>query len=309
MTVVVAVKVFDGFVIAADSATTMTIIPSHIPAFSTQVYNHADKVFQLHRDLPIGLATWGGAHIGTGSISALTKDLRLRLMGLDLDYPTWKLDERRYTIKEVADAVVSFFYDELFSKALEGQQPETGLLVAGYSAARRQAEAWQIMLVHPRERPVPERVFDELAYGWRVWGLPMAVSRLVEGIGPGLKEQVREMLSDDNRTKFDAILDMMAGPKVVPAMPFADAIEFAKFCADVTVGYARFSPGADIVGGPIDVAAISRHEGFRWVQRKHYYPGDLNPRRPHEHDRKVGRGDIDGESQCDGSELKDGDDG
>ena len=277
MTVVVAVKVFDGMVIAADSATTMMPMSAVGPALAPQLYNHADKVFQLHRDLPIGLATWGGAHIGTGSISALAKDLRLRFMGLDRDFPTWKLDERRYTVRAVADAVVSFFHDELFSKALDDAQPGTGLLVAGYSAGHRQAEAWQIMLLRPSERPEPEHVFPESAYGWRVWGLPMAVSRLIEGIGPGLKNQVREMLPDHKKAEFEALLATMGGPAVIPAMPFADAIEFARFCADVTVGYARFSPGADVVGGPIDVAAISRHEGFKWVQRKHYYPTDLNP--------------------------------
>jgi hypothetical protein len=31
-----------------------------------------------------------------------------------------------------------------------------------------------------------------------------------------------------------------------------------------------------IVGGPIEIAAITKHEGFRWIQRKHFYPAGLN---------------------------------
>ena len=59
MTVIVAVKVYDGIVIGGDSAVTLGLPQPG----SVQVYNNADKIFHLHRDLPIGLATWGTAHI------------------------------------------------------------------------------------------------------------------------------------------------------------------------------------------------------------------------------------------------------
>jgi hypothetical protein len=31
------------------------------------------------------------------------------------------------------------------------------------------------------------------------------------------------------------------------------------------------------VGGPIDVAVISRGDGFIWIKRKHYFSPELNP--------------------------------
>jgi hypothetical protein len=67
-------------------------------------------------------------------------------------------------------------------------------------------------------------------------------------------------------------------------MPFADAINLAKFFVDLSIEYTKYVPGSNTVGGPVDVAGISRHEGFKWIERKHYYPPELNPRRPHEHD-------------------------
>ena len=36
------------------------------------------------------------------------------------------------------------------------------------------------------------------------------------------------------------------------------------------------SPYAETVGGPIDVAIISKGDGFIWVKRKHYFSADLN---------------------------------
>lgn len=34
---------------------------------------------------------------------------------------------------------------------------------------------------------------------------------------------------------------------------------------------------AETVGGPIDVAVISKGDGFVWIARKHYFPAELNP--------------------------------
>ena len=34
---------------------------------------------------------------------------------------------------------------------------------------------------------------------------------------------------------------------------------------------------AETVGGPIDVAVISKGDGFIWIKRKHYFSTELNP--------------------------------
>jgi hypothetical protein len=70
---------------------------------------------------------------------------------------------------------------------------------------------------------------------------------------------------------------MIQLPVVLPAMPLRDAIDLAEFMVDLTVKFSRFKPGAPTVGGPIEIAAISKHEGFRWVQRKYYFTRELNP--------------------------------
>jgi len=61
------------------------------------------------------------------------------------------------------------------------------------------------------------------------------------------------------------------------AMPVVDAINLADFLVDLTKRYFRFLPGADIVGGATDIATVTKHEGFKWIRRKHYYPPELNP--------------------------------
>jgi len=39
----------------------------------------------------------------------------------------------------------------------------------------------------------------------------------------------------------------------------------------------KFSVGTESVGGPVDVAAITKGDGFIWIKRKHYFEPALNP--------------------------------
>ena len=53
-----------------------------------------------------------------------------------------------------------------------------------------------------------------------------------------------------------------------PAMPIQDAIDLARFLVETTIRFVRFAvflPKS--VGGAVEIAAITKHEGFRWVHR------------------------------------------
>jgi hypothetical protein len=70
---------------------------------------------------------------------------------------------------------------------------------------------------------------------------------------------------------------MLGKPLITEGMPLQDAIELAEFLVDTTIKYQRFSFDEKMVGGPIEIAAISKYEGFKWIKRKHYYSQELNP--------------------------------
>jgi hypothetical protein len=56
-------------------------------------------------------------------------------------------------------------------------------------------------------------------------------------------------------------------------MPIQDAVDLARFLVETTIGFVRFAvfmPKS--VGGAVEIAAITKHEGFRWVQRKASIP-------------------------------------
>ncbi len=279
MTVGVGVKVFDGVVLATDSATAFPLGGSG----GAQVYKHANKVFQLHRSHPIGAMTWGMGSISSASIATLVKDLRRRLMGLDPDRPDWALDEQHYTIESVVDRVVDMMYDELYANAPDVSG--LGFFVAGFSAGERLAEGWQVDLADASVRPTPQRIWGKDDSGWVARGSGAdAVGRLIKGADSTLVVEIEPLIDPAQLAAVKAKFGAKERLFVLPAMPFEDAIDLARFLVDTAVGYSRFWPGPDLVGGSVDVAGISRHEGFKWINRKHYYPSDLNPRRPHEHD-------------------------
>ena len=59
-------------------------------------------------------------------------------------------------------------------------------------------------------------------------------------------------------------------------MPIQDAIDLARFLVETTIGFVRFAvflPKS--VGGAVEIAAITKHEGFRWVQSKRLHPADF----------------------------------
>ena len=61
-------------------------------------------------------------------------------------------------------------------------------------------------------------------------------------------------------------------------MPIQDAIDLARFLAETAAKFTLFSLRAATVGGPIEVAAITKHEGFKWINRKHFFDQHFNVR-------------------------------
>jgi hypothetical protein len=109
MTVCVGVAVHDCLVFAAESASTLVDTdPTTGQSRVLNVYRHGNKVFNLHKKLPISAMTCGMGNIGASSIATLAKDLRLRLTSGPAE---WRLDPRDYTVEDIARRP-----EDLFSK-------------------------------------------------------------------------------------------------------------------------------------------------------------------------------------------------
>ena len=282
MTIAICIKINDGLVLASDSAAT---IFGNLPTgqlVTINVYNNASKVFNLRKGLPLGAITWGAGRIGQTSVSTIIKDLRQRFAGDDPNHLDWKLKSGAYTVEEAANRLKEFVYDDLYQKEFKDfphQKPDLGFIVAGYSARASLADDFQIdiqkgLCTGPRRL----RKQEESGMVWA--GEPEALNRLIMGQSPILPSLLQAELKVQPAQMAQAmanILPKIQLPAVLPAMPLPDAIDLAEFMVELTIKFSRFRPGPPTVGGPIEIASISKHEGFRWIKRKYFFTRELNP--------------------------------
>ena len=64
--------------------------------------------------------------------------------------------------------------------------------------------------------------------------------------------------------------------QTVALLPKDELANLAESLVALTSLKRRVSKGMETVGGPVDVALISKTDGFVWVKRKHYFPYELN---------------------------------
>lgn len=270
MTIIVSVKINDGIVMASDSAL----------SFATgQIYHHGDKIVNLCKGLPLGVMVTGEGGIGSESITTLLKDLRLRLSGRDPANPDWGLDPEKYTVGEVAERLREFMFAE---KALNG--PSVGFMrfrICGYSYGRPLPEIWEVKIMG-KSCDNPTLVRKEADFGVNWDGEYDVLNRLILGIPVDFnKVAVESQLYGTDAEAEAARQKLVPGlyqSFVMTAMPIQDAIDLARFLVETTIGAIHFNFSArKTVGGPIEIATITKHEGFRWIARKHFYRAELNP--------------------------------
>jgi hypothetical protein len=280
MTVCVGVAVNDCVVFAADSAATLVNTNPETGASEVlNVYQNGDKVFNLFKGLPICAMTCGMGNVGQQSIATLAKELRRRMMNGQVD---WALERNNYTLEQVAGLARKLFFEEKFS-SLQPPPPAPHSMefwVGGYSSNFDAGhEIWKISIVNG-DCPEPELLAGGDVTGLFYGGQPGPINRLLHGFDHALpKHLVDAGMSEENTQGLINFLSSKLSSQLAwPTMPVRDAIELADFLVEVTKRYFRFLPGADIVGGDVDIAVVTKYEGFKWIRRKHFYSAELNPR-------------------------------
>ena len=288
MSIAVLVSVHDGLVIAADSASSLTIsVAPGAVAGIAKVYNNANKIFNLYKGKPIGCVTFGAGSIGNSSIGTLIKDLRAALTDKEKAKELGiAFNPDDYTMEGVSKIVAKFLGDEC-----QKQAPPTlanmniGLLLGGYSTNGSLGESWSIEIQagKPTE-PKQLRPPDQAGISWG--GASEVLQRIVIGFSPGIFQVLADVSGTQGQGQVSAsqlfeqlnplLVAKLGASLVFTPMPIQDAIDLSGFLVHASIMFSRFLPGHQIIGGPIEIAAITKHEGFRWISRKHYFDQTLN---------------------------------
>lgn len=132
-------------------------------------------------------------------------------------------------------------------------------------------------------------------YGWIVQGISAVLVGQADVIVDGFpttrkakkteyKERVRsaikdvavELLRDIGKRRVERYYEPIVGS--IEHLPKNELAHVASTLVSLSSFQKRVSLSEDeTVGGPVDVAVITKGDGFVWVDRKHYFRADLNP--------------------------------
>jgi hypothetical protein len=117
---------------------------------------------------------------------------------------------------------------------------------------------------------------------------PEMVSTAMPELSPTMKQALQDGLADVGKLLIQDLKDKMTAYRhkhhvapivnVVAVLPKDELASMAESFVNLTSLKRRISTDAETVGGPIDVAVISKGDGFVWIRRKHYFAAELNPR-------------------------------
>jgi hypothetical protein len=96
-----------------------------------------------------------------------------------------------------------------------------------------------------------------------------------EKITDAVRKSVKGFEDDAQHYRSESFSDPVV--RMVSVLPKDELAHLAESLVALTSLKRRVSSDAETVGGPIDVALISKGDGFIWIKRKHYFDSELNP--------------------------------
>lgn len=98
--------------------------------------------------------------------------------------------------------------------------------------------------------------------------LASAMSTIGESAVQLLLERAQQFIAENSVDPITQALEFL---------PKEELAALAESLVNLTSLRKRVSLDAETVGGPVDVAVISKGDGFVWMRRKHYFRPELNP--------------------------------
>jgi len=265
MTVIISIKVNEGVVLAADSSSLVSENPHEFGGYVANIFNNAKKLTHLHKDLPIGVLSWGKGIIGRISTSMLVKDFGKLIIS--------SIDMNNYLLKDVSERFKEYV-SELYEKEMKNTtvKSEIGFVIAGYSSNKGFAEEWwfetnmggefsDVLEAHRNSVGMIYRGYQE-AIDRLYLGVSCEFGEILHKFGFGVNE-ISKIVNELHNRSLSKI--------AYSVMDIQNAIDFAEFLLNVSEGYSKFVVGPDWVRSPMEIAAITKHEGFKWVKHKTHY--------------------------------------
>lgn len=131
--------------------------------------------------------------------------------------------------------------------------------------------------ISPELKSVSTQTFQKFVRGF------ISDIKSMDSTPEGLKQQINHLNLVEIKQKYNEFIENIIKEKyVVPLMSTVaqlskeDLAEMAESLVHLTYLKRRFTMAEESVGGPVDVAIITKGDGFIWIKRKHYFDPKLN---------------------------------
>ena len=165
-------------------------------------------------------------------------------------------EDKSYRIKSGADcSIIPFAQDDMVASFMEGTNPSVSRFIVQY--------------LEQLFSRLPELVTDEILIGEKK-DKENARRKIREDASKLLEGFFKQLQFHKQIEHIGPILSM------VQVLPKDELAAMAESLVNLTAFKRRMTDVLETVGGPIDVAVISKGDGLVWVKRKLYFPKELN---------------------------------
>jgi hypothetical protein len=187
---------------------------------------------------------------------------------------------QRLGVKEFAQELGDFFMTQ-WTRQMPADFPPGQDMVFIVGGFDENAPYGRVFEVQIPSRPAPRELQDKAGEFGPVWGGQRElVDRLLQGYDPQAEELVAVALKltpADRQTMKDSLAPLgLAIP--YPFLPLQDCVDLSMFLIRMTIAVQRWQVAIRGVGGAIDVATITKTDGFRPVQLKQIVGESSNSR-------------------------------
>jgi hypothetical protein len=270
MSLGIAFKGPEGIVLAADSRATLN---AQIQTPQGQMllpasFDNATKLLKASGQDHVGAITYGAGAIGLNE----PRTPHSYMPEFEASLPS----EKRLSVEDFAKKLSDFF----MARWTAGGMPNPAavgqdmiFLVGGYDT---EAAYGRVFEIYVPSKPVPREVIPTGQFG-AVWGGQAQIAtRLLNGFDPSAPQVIRDFLKvpvppgqqgqpdpleTELKTKFTANIPWQF-------LPLQDCVDLSIFMLRATITLQKWMVDVRGVGGAIDVATITRTEGFKYVQQK-----------------------------------------
>ena len=256
----------EGIVLAADSRVTLTSElrqPNTQPMLLASTYDSATKLLKVGGQDHVAAVTYGaGALDGGGAprtAHSYIPEFEAELVNTG--------HGGRLAVQYFAQRLSDFFQGLWQAANMPANSTPMVFLIGGFDEGEPYGRVFRVQV--PNQLTPEEQNANDFGVTWG--GQMEIVQRLLNGLDLAVPQHIQQALQlTDQQTQqlMDQVRSEVALPIPYAFLPLQDCIDLSILLVRTTVALQSFSIGIRGVGGAIDVATITRSEGFRAVQQK-----------------------------------------